>query len=292
MAYDYTNHSRFFYASSREIEDYINQGVVNKWDLVLCQDTKEFMLITDKLEMVPIKSKVYRYTTVAEAEAALNDASDTYQGQMVSILSLATGSYQAYIVNKNNAGRFYVSPISVYNASDIDYNEIGHRPIEQISGNIENPIMLTDLSDGLYKIEGAYKVSTGLKTIFQTRNGDIISVTHETETGNTAIKVITSSSITDYLIDNTGGVIDRGTYITKEWIERQGYMTSDDMDAKLDALNVITRDEAVSYIQELIRESVEQTVNDVFDETFNERFDTRLRQQLVMEEQQNIRNLF
>jgi len=292
MAKNYSDHSRFFFSSYQEIQDYINAEQINQWDIVLCKDTQEFILVTDQFELVPIKSRVYRFNSVTNAEAFLNEAKDSYQGQLVSILNTSVGSYQAYIVNKNNAGRYYVTPISVYNVSDIDYNLIGNRPIEQVGGNIENPVILSELSDGLYKIEGAYKISSRSKTIYQSYNGDLLSVTHNDEDDTDGVKIITSSSITDYVVDNRGNIIDKGEYITKQWIESKGYMSSDDLDAKLEALNIITKDDAVYYIQELVREGTEEIVNELFDDTFNARFDQRIRETLIMEEQQNIQKLF
>lgn len=290
MAKDYTKHSRFFFTSYKDIQDAINAEVVNAFDVVICSDTQEQILVTKDLNLVPIKSRVYRFVSVVSAEEFLNNATDSYQGQIVSILNINTGTYQAYIVNKNNAGRFYVSAISVYNASDIDYNEIGNRPIEQISGNIENPVIISNQNDGLYKVEGAFKISDGLTTIFQSRNGDLISVSHNTNT--TEVKVITSGSITDYLVDNNGIVIDRKIYATREWIESQGYASEQYLDAKLEAMELITRQEALVYIRELVQEGINEAVNQAFDDTFNERFDRRLREQLQMEEQTNIQGLF
>ena len=291
MANDYTRHSRFFYSSYRDIEDQINVGNINQFDVVLCSDSREMLLVTDQLELVPIQSRVYRFTTISSAESFLNSAKDTYQGQLVSILNAGLGSYQAYVVNKNNAGRYYVSPISIFNSSDIDYNEIGNRPIEQIGGTVEAPVSLSELPDGLYKVEGAYKVCDGLVTIFQSHSGDIISVMHNVD-DTVSVKVITANSITDYLVNSSGDVIDRGKYITKEWIELQGYASEAYLDAKLEAMNLITRDQALQYIEALIQEGVENRVNQILDDTFNQRFDQRLREQLVMEDQENIQELF
>lgn len=290
MAKNYSDHSRFFFANKKELQDQINAGTVNAWDLVVSSDSKEFILVTDQFELIPIQSRVYRFTNISSAESFLNSATDTYQGQLVSILNPNLGTYQAYIVNKNNANRFYVSAISVFNASDIDYNEIGNRPIENVSGNIEHPLIASNLNDGLYKIEGAFKISPGLATIFQSFNGDIISVTHGDN--GTNIKVITSYSITDYLVNNGGDVIDRNSYASKEWIVAQGYITEQYVDTKLEAMNIITRSEALQYIQALVQEGIQESVDQAFDDTFNARFDARLRESLRMEEQSNIRNLF
>lgn len=295
MAKNYSDHSRFFFANKRELQDKINAGTVNAWDIVVSSDSKEFILITDQFDLIPIQSRVYRFTSISSAETFLNSATDTYQGQLVSILNPTLGTYQAYVVNKNNANRFYVSPISIYNASDINYNEIGNRPIEQISGNIENPVILADQDTGLYKVEGAFKISDGLLTIFQSYNGDLISVTHYNDQ-TTGVKHITSSSITDYLVNNNGEVIDKQEYITKQWIISQGYVTESYIDNKLEAMNIITRNEAMQYIQALvqegIQEGIQENVNQIFDDTFNTRFDARLRESLRMEEQSNIRDLF
>lgn len=291
MGKNYSDHSRFFFANKSELQDQINNGNVNAWDLVVSADSKEFILVTDDFELVPIKSRVYRFTSILSAETFLNTASDTYQGQIVSILNTSTGSYQAYIVNKNNAGRFYVSAISIFNASDINYNEIGNRPIEQIGGNIEKPAILSEQQDGLYKVEGCFKVSPGLETIFQSYNGDIMSVKHNSD-GTIAVKSITSSSIIDYLVDTQGNVIDKQQYATQQWITSQGYVTESYIDNKLEAMNIITRNEALQYIEALIQEGIQESVNQIFDDTFNARFDARLRESLQMEEQSNIRGLF
>lgn len=291
MAKDYTNHSRFFFTNYQQIQDAINNHIVNAFDVVVCSDTQEQILVTEDFNLVPIKSRVYRFVSVSSAETFLNSSKDSYQGQIVSILNTTLGTYQAYIVNQRGSGRFYVTAISVYNASDIDYNEIGNRPIEQIGGNIENPVILSEQEDGLYKVEGAYKVSPNLVTIFQSYNGDLISVRHNDD-GTVSVKVISSYSITDYLVNNVGDVIDKGTYVTKEWIENQGYSTTAYLDAKLEAMNIITRDEALEYIQALIQEGITDAVNQAFDDSFNERFDRRLRESLQMEDQNNIQDLF
>lgn len=291
MPKNYSDHSRFFFANKRELQDQINAGNVNAWDLVVSSDSKEFILVTDQFELIPIQSRVYRFTTISSAETFLNSATDTYQGQLVSILNPTLGTYQAYIVNKNGAGRFYVSAISIFNVSDINYNEIGNRPIEQISGNIEHPVILANQQDGLYKVEGSFKIAEGYLTIFQSYNGDLISVTHNID-DTTSIKHITSYTITDYLVDNSGNVIDKQEYVTKQWIISQGYVTESYIDNKLEAMNIITRNEALQYIQALIQEGVRESVEQAFDDTFNARFDARLRESLQMEEQSNIRDLF
>ena len=48
MPKNYSDHSRFFFANKRELQDQINAGNVNAWDLVVSSDSKEFILVTDQ----------------------------------------------------------------------------------------------------------------------------------------------------------------------------------------------------------------------------------------------------
>lgn len=41
------------------------------------------ILVSDTFDLIPIHSKVMRFTTVNEADTYLNNAIDTYQGQIV-----------------------------------------------------------------------------------------------------------------------------------------------------------------------------------------------------------------
>ena len=294
MASDYSLHSRFFFASKQKVQDAINAGTVNQWDIVLCSDTQEMLLINEDFDLIPIHSKVYRFVNIATAEEFLNRALDTYQGQLVSILDTSSGTYRAYIVNHNGA-RYYVTPISVYSAGDIDYDQIGHRPIEQLYGNVADPVVLSELNNGLYKVNGSYKVCDGLITIFQSNGDHVIMIEHNdvgTEDENTTIKVITNTSITNYIVDNTSNVTETEYYATQEWVKSQGYMTESDFDAKIQALDIMTREEALEYIQSVLREGVETIVYDVFDETFNTRFDIRLGESMQSEDNESVARLF
>ena len=81
MINKYVEHSKFVYKNFDEIQDGINSGELNAWDLVLSKDTKEFILIKEDLNLAPIKSKVYRFLDIDIAEAQLNSSTDTYGGQ-------------------------------------------------------------------------------------------------------------------------------------------------------------------------------------------------------------------
>jgi hypothetical protein len=268
------NHSRFFYTNRDQIQDGINTGLVNQWDIVICQDTKEQILITDEYEQVVIKSRVYRFEDVSTAEEVLNNSSDTYEGQVVSIMS-NRGTYQAYIVNRGDSGKFVVQSISVYNAGDLNYADLGDRPITNLQGDIENPECLYGQAEGIYKIDGAYRLSATYPTIFQSSNSNLYLVSYDGDE-NCYIRIISASNITDYVINGDGEFIGKSEMVTTEWLEQQEFITDDMLDSKLAALNLMTKDNAQAYVVQLLNEYVEDFLDEKIDGILDEKLGERL----------------
>ena len=77
---NYISHSRFVYTNYDKIQEAINLNIINANDIVLCEDTKEMILIRDDLSLFPVKSKIYRYIDYQSAEESLNKNPDTYEG--------------------------------------------------------------------------------------------------------------------------------------------------------------------------------------------------------------------
>lgn len=266
----YTDHSKFVYQNYDKIQDGINDGSINAWDVILCRDTKEMLLVKDDLTIAPIKSKVYRFLDVQSAEEYLNKATDTYEGQIVSIVF--NGVYVAYIVNRNNKGEFYVTPMSVY-SGEVDYNTLGHRPIENLEGTIDTPIIVDRLETGIYKIDGQYKLTEQAETTYFSVNSNFFLVEHpEGVTDQTYIKRISAHNIYDYSLDKAGNVT-TSIVPTTEWLKEQGYVTERYVDAKIAALNFITKEEIEDYVENVVL----KTIDAVVDERISNEFDTRFR---------------
>ena len=170
----YTDHSKFAYMNYDEIQDGINSGTIGPYDLILCKDTREFILIKDDLSLASINSKVYRFSDVESAEKALNESLDTYEGQLVAIVY--DNSYAAYIVNRNKNGKYYVTPLS--SNGDIDYNTLGNRPITNLSGTLDSPIVIENLENGIYKIAGQYQLQKGAQTTYLSMSSNLFLVQH------------------------------------------------------------------------------------------------------------------
>jgi hypothetical protein len=283
---NYNNHTRFFYTNYADIQSNINLGKIDQWDIIISSDTQEMILITENYELVPIKSKVYRFADIDSAEDFLNNSTDTYEGQIVSILS-SSGNYQAYIVNKDATKHYVVKSISVYEPGDINYSDLGERPIDNLTGDIENPVILSNQPEGIYKVYGAYKLSESYLTIFQSSNSKLYFISKD-EANNTLIKIVSTSEIIDYVVSPDGEILEKSVVPTTAWLEEQGYVTEDYVDYKLETLNVLTKEEAQSYIKELM----DVYASEIIDAELDKKIDEKLEEKLVAESQQSIYALF
>lgn len=262
---NYTNRSKFIYSNFDEIQTNINNGTLDAFDIVYTKDTHENIIIAPDYSAISIKSKIYRFIDVESAEEFLNSASDTYEGQIVSIIF--EGNYCAYIVNRRINGKFFVTPLSVYSGV-VDYNTLGNRPICNLAGTIDKPIDIVCLDSGQYKIQGQYKIG---ETTYISANSNIFLIEHNDE--STHIKKISANDITDYTIDINGQVTS-SVVPTTEWLASQGYVTEQYVDLKIAALEYITKEEIEEYVSNIVLQNIDATVNTRIDQIINERFST------------------
>lgn len=261
----YENRSKLSIINYDKIAEYINQGLLNKFDIIYTKDTHENIIISENLKPIPIRSKIYRFQSIHECEEELNENIDTYEGQIVSILD--DDKYSGYIVNKNNENKFYVTPLNEYSGS-IDYDTLGNRPIINLIGELSNPIILDQEDNGIYRVIGNYRISEHLQTVFSSVSSNLFLINHELEI--TYIKKISAKDITDYVIDNE--LVSTSTIPTTDWIENQGYITGKYVDDKIAALDFITKKEVEDYVNSIITQSVEGIVKEKIDKKFEETF--------------------
>jgi hypothetical protein len=237
-------------------------------DVVISKDTKEMLFIRDDYQLFPIKSRVYRFVDYETAEKVLNESADTYDGQIVSVLS-DQGNYEAYIVNHNNRGLFTITPLNVYSGS-IDYDNLGHKPITNLYGEALEPVILDEQKDGFYAVNGNYKITQDLETVFSSVSNNFFIISHESD-GKTTIKKIGSDEIIDYYVQN--GNVTSSTVPTQNWLQAQGYITEGYVDQKLEAMGIITKTEIEQYVTDIVLQTIENTVEQTIEDKFNERFE-------------------
>lgn len=262
----YTDHSKFIYQNYDDIQDGINSGAINAWDVILCKDTKEMLLIKDDLSVFPIKSKVYRFLNVESAEQALNQASDSYPGQIVSIIY--NHEYTGYIVNQNALGRFYVTPLSIY-SGQVNYDTLGNRPVENLTGSLDAPVIVSQLTTGTYKIHGQFCLTDRAETIYISVSSNVFLVRQEDDAAY--VKKISASDICDYIIDRDGRIT-HSVVPTTEWLKAQGYVTESYVDAKVAALDFITKQEIEEYVNSIVLQAIGSMVSEQVSKEFGERF--------------------
>lgn len=279
MASDTSNNrAKFSYVNRDEIEKLINKGKIDVNDIIYTKDTHENIFIGSDLSVIPIQSKVYRFKDVTSAEKQLNSSSDTYEGQIVAIYD--NNAYTAYIVNKNKSGSFYVTNLSI-GAGSVNYDNLGDKPIFNMYGDIGSPIIISDLSDGIYKIKGNYKITENDVTTYASSNDTLFLISRKDE--QTHIRKITSDDFISYTISNSN-IISTSSVLTEDWINRQNYATTGYVDNKIAALDFIKKEDVSQY--------VESVVSNIIDDQLDERMDAKLNESFTTVEDSDIQFLF
>ena len=250
---EYIKRSRLSFQKYDIIEDYINQKKLDAYDIVYTTDTHENVVIDADLNIVPIRSRVYRFTDITSANLSLNKSSDTYEGQIVAILQENDEKYSGYIVNKNKIGEFYVSPLS--ESGQIDYDSLGNKPVINKIGTLDSPITVDQLEDGIYKIRGQYKLTESAITIYLSSNDNFFLV--KTENDITYIKKISAMDITDYTV-NSDGSISASTIPTTKILKN--YATKSYVDDKIAALDLLTKDDVTTYVADIINNTIDEKI--------------------------------
>ena len=258
---EYIKRSRLSFQKYDIIEDYINQKKLDAYDIVYTTDTHENVVIDADLNIIPIRSRVYRFTDITSANLSLNKSSDTYEGQIVAILQENDEKYSGYIVNKNKIGEFYVSPLS--ESGQIDYDSLGNKPVINKIGTLDSPITVDQLEDGIYKIRGQYKLTESAITIYLSSNDNFFLV--KTENDITYIKKISAMDITDYTI-NSDGSISASTIPTTKILKN--YATKSYVDDKIAALDLLTKDDVTTYVADIINNTIDEKIETKVNEMY------------------------
>ena len=175
----------------------ITEGKLDAYDIVFSKDKKEVFILNENLEPIAMHSKVYVYESVEKANEQLNINTDTYEGQIVSILR--GDVYYGYIVNKDIKGTYYVKPLYEH-AEPIDYDTLGNKPIENLMGTYNSPIILGDLPTGIYNICGKYKVTPDDNKEYLTGESRLALINNMGTT--TTIKLVTADGIINFIVSN------------------------------------------------------------------------------------------
>ena len=254
--------AKFGYLNYDSMIEKISNGVFDTNDIVFGKDTHETYIISEDSTPIPMKSKVYVFDSVADANTALNTNTDTYKGQIISILN--NDKYSAYIVNQDPNGVYFATVLS---ADNIDYNTLGNRPIENLVGTLDSPIMISNLDTGMYKVKGQYKISSTDITTYLSTDGDLFII--EVSATEKFIKRFTKDTIQDYVISDSG--VEKKVYVTDKYLIDNGYSTTSYVDSKFTAFEETIRHDIQTYVEQTVEQVIEQKVDEIIDAKLDER---------------------
>ena len=260
--------AKWAYLPYDSIQQKIDEGVLDAYDVIYTKDSHENVIVTPELQMWSVKSKIYTFNSISDANVKLNENTDTYKGQIVSILN--GDKYTAYVVNQDPNGVYFATALS---ADNIDYNTLGNRPIENLVGTLDSPIMISNLDTGMYKVKGQYKISATDITTYLSTDGDLFII-GESDTGK-IIKRFTKDTIQDYVISDSG--VEKKTYITDKYLTDNGYSTTTYVDSKLAAFEESIRQDIRTYVEQTVEDVITEKVDEIIDERLDAKLDERIK---------------
>lgn len=270
--------AKWAYLTYDSIQQKIDEGVLDAFDVIYTKDSHENLVVSPELELWAVRSRIYTFDSIAEANAKLNTNTDTYEGQIVAILN--DDKYKAYIVNQEN-DTYSATPLSPDN---IDYNTLGNRPIENLVGTLDTPIIVGNLLIGSYKIQGQYKIFETDTTTYLSADGDLFLINIKDDVKY--IKRFTTDSIYDFIIN--ADEVKKNIYITDEYLQENGYTTDDYVNAKITAFEESIKADIEAYVGSVLESIIEEKVETIIDTKLDEKLDNNF--EGLLEEE--VRNLF
>ena len=267
--------AKYAYLSYDGMISKIADGTLDGYDIVYCNDTHENYVISPELQPLSVRSRVYVFDSVEEANTKLNINTDTYVGQIVSVI--VEDKCKGYIVNKDALGNYYVDKLTI---DDIDYNTLGNRPIVNLVGTLDETIVVDELNSGIYSIKGQYKISNLIETIYLSASSVIAMVEKDEDVIH--IKHITTDQITDFFISDNS--VTSHEYITDQYLKDNNYVTADYVDNKIAAL------------EQSINEDIEKYISDIVDKQFSsmldEKIDAKIDEKIQPVDNSKVQSLF
>jgi len=160
-----------------------------------------------------------------------------------------------------------------WDASTKEWDKIdnGNQGIPEIIGTSTNPIILSELEPGLYRVKGTYKISPNYAT---TIIATIDHIAFVAKAGNITIKVIDDATITDYIVEGED-VIFKDEYATKKYIaDNYASVTYVDnkiavVEAEISEIMAEFHDKVVEIVYEVLNLSLDSISETYIDDLFN-----------------------
>ena len=154
-----------------------------------------------------------------------------------SLIASGDIKYPAYLWFTNN---------NTYNLLD-KYGKIETIGFPKLTGTLENEIILSDLMDGIYYVQGQYRIVAGSEPVFLAASYIIVLV------GNNGNKVrrITADDFEDYTIEN-GEIVSKSSMLTEDYLVQHHYATEGYVDTVVAAMEESLKTELTEYFGYLL----------------------------------------
>ena len=218
MALESKLQSRLGFLAYDEIEERIDhedpQKRLDEYDIVLVKDQDTAAYIGPDKTIHKITTRLDAYVTESTAIRALNSSPTTYVGMPVAIYY--EGSYKLYLVD-GTQGDWHVLP-AWGNPVNFSYNDLIDVPLINKTGTVGDIVILNELTDGMYAVNGLFKVTSGSSELFNESSPELVVVkdngnsvtritgketlTYDTSSGGEpVVEKFTTESIVDEMID-------------------------------------------------------------------------------------------
>lgn len=288
---DAVNKAKYGYQKTyQDMLDKISSGVLNAYDIIFVEETYGCYVISPELQPFMVHARVNTYESVSDAAVGINSATDTYEGQVISVRY--NDVYRGYIVNKNSIG-FYITPLDQH-PDQIDYNTLGNKPIINKTGTLDEPIVLSVLNDGIYAIDGQYQyVPVPGTTVYLSVSKQFFVI--EKKDNEIHISKISGLGVTHYIITENNE-IKSYDFVSSE--EIKSYATIEYVDNKIAGLNYVTEENVKAYVEqafddvlmEKIDAKIDEKVGDSIDSKVSEAVETKIAESVASSN--DINNLF
>lgn len=92
------NRIKYAYKNRDEIQNAIDIGQLDAYDIIITKDTHEQFQVQEDLSYIPITSKIYTFPTIKDAENYIKTSSDKYNEQIISVLD--GDIFHPYMINQ------------------------------------------------------------------------------------------------------------------------------------------------------------------------------------------------
>lgn len=122
------NRIKYAYKNRDEIQNAIDIGQLDAYDIIITKDTHEQFQVQEDLSYIPITSRVYTFPTIEEAKSYIKTSSDKYNGQIISVLD--GDIFHPYMINQID-DNYSISKLIFENEIDAKMDELDSTIVTQ-----------------------------------------------------------------------------------------------------------------------------------------------------------------